>query len=237
MSTSAEIEGLSTADEPGALVAELLGEAGRADPYPLYRRLHALGSASQVTEGFFVVNGYAEVNAVLRNPAFGRREGLVEPGSELAEHSSLTSLSEGILDLNPPRHTRAKRLLSAVFTPRRVGGLAPAIASTTRVLLDAMAEAGAGGRAVDFMDAFAFRLPVSVICELLGVPEQDRHRFRPLARDLTIALEVVDDLSVLGPADAATDELAEYFTALVAERRAHPREDLISALIHETDGG
>jgi len=229
MSTSTE------ATEPGAIVVELFGEAGRADPYPLYRRLHALGPVSEVSRGFYVANGYAEVNAVLRNPAFGKHDGLVEPGTEAARHSSLTSLSQGLLDLNPPDHTRARRLLSAVFTPRRAAGLAPAIAATTDALLDAMAEAGAGGRAVDFMDAFAFRLPVSVICELLGVPEADRYRFRPLAHDLSAVLEVFEDLSGLGPADAATDELAAYFTALVAERRADPREDLISALIHETD--
>jgi cytochrome P450 len=223
-------------DEPNAIVVELMTEAGREDPYPLYRRLHALGPASFVAEGFVVANGYTEINAVLRNPAFGMRGGAVEPGTEVAEHASLATLNKSILDINPPDHTRARRLMSAVFTPRRTAGLAPAIASTTEALLDSMAKTGADGRTVDFMDEFAFRLPVSVICELIGVPEADRPRFRSLAHDLGAALELISDVSTLGPADAAALELTEYFTALVAERRAAPREDLISALIHETDG-
>ncbi|MGH3417941.1 MAG: cytochrome P450, partial [Actinocrinis sp.] len=102
-------------------------------------------------------------------------------------------------------------------------------------LLDAMAALGSDGGAIDFMDQFAFRIPVTVICELLGVPEADRYRFRGLAHDLGIALEMVNDPAMLIPADAATDELRDYFTALVAARRAEPRDDLTSALVHQAD--
>lgn len=218
-----------------AVMGELYTEAGRADPYPLYMKLHELGPASRVAEMFFVANAYREVNAVLRNPGFGKWEAIGQAFPELAEHPSLTRLNQSILDANPPNHTRVRRLMSTVFTPRRTAALAPAIGRIVENLLDAMAESGADGSAVDFMDAFAFRVPVSVICELLGIPEADRYRFRTLIQDLAIALELVNDLSLLGPADAAMLELEDYFTALVAARRADPRDDLTSALIHDAD--
>lgn len=218
-----------------AVIGELNTEAGRADPYPLYAKLHEIGPASRVAGMLFVANAYREVNAVLRNPGFGKWEAIGQTFPEIAEHPSLTRLNQSILDANPPNHTRVRRLMSTVFTPRRTAALAPAIAGIVENLLDAMADGGADGPPVDFMDAFAFRVPVSVICELLGIPEADRYRFRTLIKDLAIALELVSDLSVLGPADAAMLECEDYFAALVAARRADPRDDLTSALVHEAD--
>ena len=227
----------ATLEAANELVGALMTEAARTDPYPVYEQLHRLGAALPLNENFAVAHGYAEVNGALRNPALGKWDARSDPNyALLAEHASLTVLNESILDLNPPDHGRVRRLLSAVFTPRRTSGLAPAIEVTVDALLDAMAEAGRGRDPVDFMDAFAFRLPVSVICELLGVPEADRYRFRALGHDMAIALELVTDLDVLGPADAATLEIRDYFADLVAKRRAEPRDDLISALVHEADG-
>jgi cytochrome P450 len=105
----------------------------------------------------------------------------------------------------------------------------------TDSLLEGLAELGEGGRAVDFMENFAFRLPVNVICELLGVPEEDRYRFRPLAHDLTFVLELTENFDDFGPADAAAAQLREYFTELAARRRADPRDDLVSALVQIND--
>jgi cytochrome P450 len=87
------------------------------------------------------------------------------------------------------------------------------------------------------MDQFAFQLPVTVICELLGVPAADRDRFRPLAADLTGALELTADTSTSSPAATAARELAGYFTALITARRATPRDDLIRALVAARDAG
>lgn len=218
-----------------AIIGDLFSAAGRADPYPLYAKLHEAGPASATSRNFFVVNGYREVNRILRSPEFGVWDQEPEPGSEWAGHASLTTLNHSILNLNPPDHSRVKRLMSAVFTPRRTAALGTAIETSVQTLLDALAEQGAENRPVDFMEEFAFRMPVAVICELLGIPEADRHRFRALAWDLGISLEMIDDPSTLAPADKATLELNEYFTALAAERRAEPREDLISALVQEAD--
>ena len=143
-------------------------------------------------------------------------------------------MTRSILRANPPDHGRMRSLVGQVFTPRRVAGLRPAIDEAVAALLDRLAEAGADGTAgVDFMDLFAFQLPVTVICELLGIPDQERHPFRALAADLTGALEPAADIT--DTAEAAARELAGYFTALIAQRRAVPSDDLIGALVAARD--
>jgi cytochrome P450 len=101
-------------------------------------------------------------------------------------------------------------------------------------LLDAMADRGADGSAVEFMHDFAYLLPVTVICELIGIPESDRECFRPVARDLARVFEF-DDVANLPAINAAAVELLAYFTGLAASRRAAPRDDLISDLLAVSD--
>ncbi|HKD87272.1 MAG TPA: cytochrome P450 [Streptosporangiaceae bacterium] len=219
------------AGDGASIISSLLTPAGRNDPFPLYSAAHALGPVSVIAEGWYLVAGYAAVSEVLRDPGFG----MPDPGqqrrydADSAGAEALRSLSRSILRTNAPDHGRMRSLISKVFTPRRVAGLQPAIEQATDRLLDDLADSGAGGASVDFMDAFAFQLPVTVICELLGVPDNDRARFRPLAADLTEALELSANLSAA--ADSAAGELADYFTQLIAQRRASPRDDLIGALV------
>ncbi|MQY11265.1 hypothetical protein SRB5_13800 [Streptomyces sp. RB5] len=209
----------------------LLGPDGRADPYPLYAALHRAGPVSAVGGGTFLIGGYAAVNQVLRDPGFGL------PDGPAGEPDALRSLSRSILRTNPPDHGRMRSLIAQVFTPRRIALLRPRIEAAVDVLLDRLGESTADGRTVDFMDAFAYQLPVTVICELLGVPPADRHRFRRLASDLTVALELSDDATrPAGPADEAARELAAYFAPLIAGRRAEPGgDDLVSALVAARD--
>ena len=101
-------------------------------------------------------------------------------------------------------------------------------------LLDAMADRGADGSAVEFMHDFAYLLPVTVICELIGIPEADREGFRPLARDLAGVFELHDP-AALPAINAAAVELLAYFTALADRRRAEPRDDLLSDLLAVSD--
>ncbi|NUP52000.1 MAG: cytochrome P450 [Catenulispora sp.] len=262
-------QGAGTSDA-ATLLALLLEPAGRADPWPLYARLHRLGPVQAIGDDLVLVSGYAAVNQVLRDPAFGMpgtdeqasaataettNEQPSAPAAETpAEQPStstpetpdgqptspttdasaaLHSLSRSILRADPPDHGRMRSLISQVFTPRRIATLRPAVERAVDELLDRSAALGAGGRPVDFMDAFAFPLPVTVICELLGVPDAGRARFRPLAADLTEALELTDSLSQA--AEAAARELAEVFAALIAERRASPADDLIGALVAARD--
>ncbi|MFJ7248682.1 cytochrome P450 [Kitasatospora sp. NPDC098652] len=224
-----------------AIIEQLMTTEVRTDPYPLYARAHQLGPVAPAGDGMFVVSGYAAVSRVLRTPAFGVATADMTAGlaPEFAEHSSLALFGRSILQRNAPDQPRVRSLIASVFTARRVAALRPAVEAAIGRLLDGMAEQGADGSPVDFMDAFAFRLPVGVICELLGVPEQDRYRFRDLASDLTVALEVTQDFDELDAADRAADELSDYFTALIAERLARPQDDLVSDLarIAAEDGG
>ncbi|HET6742137.1 MAG TPA: cytochrome P450, partial [Kribbella sp.] len=168
--------------------------------------------------------GYAAANDVLRNPSF-------EIPAEPSSRPSLDLMQRSILRTNPPDHGRMRSLIGQVFTPRRVAGLQPAVEAAVDELLDGLLDGRDGLPAeVDFMDRFAFQLPVTVICELLGVPAADRHRFRPLASDLTAALELTDTADEA--ADAAAAELGEYFAQLI---RNPPAGGLVSALVAARD--
>ncbi|WP_034264380.1 cytochrome P450 [Actinospica robiniae] len=217
------------------IIGALMTPAGRGDPYALYAAARKLGPVFGGADlGMYVCTGHDEVNAVLRSPEFGKfeREQIIEGWQEsLVEGGSVDTISRSILDANPPDHRRVRSLISSAFTPRRIAGLEPAITRVADQLLDELERRGSRGEPVDFMEYVAFRLPVTVICELLGVPEEDRARFRPLAHDLTVALELIDDLAKLAPADAAALELRAYFEKLTAQRRAQPADDLVSALV------
>jgi cytochrome P450 len=213
----------------------LLEPEGMADPYPLYAALHEHGPVIPAGDGMTLVPGYQAASAVLRDPSY-----LVPDGSYLdqinpgwREHPSLDASS--LLTLNDPAHARIRSLMSRAFTRRRVAELEPAVARLTDDLLAAMAQAGGDGHPVDFMGEFAFALPVTVICELIGVPVSERAEFRPLARALTLTLEPLVDEAMLHEADVAAIKLAGMFADLIAARRAEPEDDLLSAILAATD--
>ncbi|MFC6598182.1 cytochrome P450 [Kitasatospora paranensis] len=216
-----------------AIIEQLMTPAGRADPYALYELARGLGPVASCGPDLVLVTGHREADQVLRTPAFRVADTELreqwEP--EFADHPAKVLLSRSILESNAPHHGRMRSLIASVFTARRVAALEPAVTAAVHALLDETAAQGADGSPVDVMDTFAFRLPVGVICELLGVPAEDRYRFRGLASDLTAALELVADDNELAAADAAADELSGYFTELAARRRAHPQDDLVSALV------
>jgi cytochrome P450 len=205
---------------------------GRADPYPLYATLHEMGEAVQIGPDHLMVVGYDAINSVLRDPGFRvSDESVFDQGFPAWRANPVfVQAADWILNLNGPRHARVRSLMARAFTARRVAGLEPAIAGITDSLLDAMANRDA----VEFMHDFAYLLPVTVICELIGIPEADREGFRPLARDLVGVFELTD-IATLPAINAAATELLAYFTALAAERRADPRDDLLSDLIAVSD--
>jgi len=209
---------------------------GRADPYPLYAALHELGEVIPVGPQNLIVVGYEANNAVLRDPGFRVSDAAyldkVFPGWR--DNPVFVQGADWLLNLNGERHARIRRLIARAFTPRRLAGLEPAITKIADELIDAMAEAGADGSAVEFMHDFAYLLPVTVICELIGIPEADREGFRPVARDLAGVFELHDP-ATLPAINAAATELLDYFTALAATRRADPRDDLLSDLIAVSD--
>jgi cytochrome P450 len=219
----------------------LLSEQGRRDPYPHYAALHRHGPVSRLAPGErydIVVNGYEAVDHVLRDTTFRMldAEYLDRARSPWRYHPALRTLVGSIFFANGADHTRVRRMFSQVFTPRRVAALEPAIVRLIDGRLDRLAELGAGGRPVDFMAEFALPLPSDVIGELLGVPEEDRAWFPPRVRPIGDILELgAGAAKLVRAADVAAEELTDYFARLVAQRRAHPRDDLVSALVRVQD--
>ena len=212
-------------------MAELidLGEFGdgfRTDPHPFYARLRERGPVHRVRlpgagiqhETWLVV-GYEEARAALADPRLakdGSKIGMLFLDEEL--------IGKYLLGTDPPQHTRLRALVSRAFTMRRVEQLRPRIQQITDELLDAMLP---HGRA-DLVDAFAYPLPITVICELLGVPEMDRAEFRKMSTEAVAPTDADSE-------HAAFVRLAEYLTELIEDkRRSGPGGDLLSDLIRTT---
>jgi cytochrome P450 len=187
-----------------------------------------------------LVVGYEAINSVLRDPGFQVCDEVlfdrVIPGWR--EHPAYVQVADWLLNVNEPRHARIRSPLARAFTARRVAGLEPAIAKMTDELLDAMADRGADGSAVEFMHDFACLLPVMVVCEMIGIPEADREGFRPIVEDLMGVFEL-SDMKMLPVMNAAAAAAVDYFTELAAKRRADPRDDLLTDLlaISDSDAG
>lgn len=218
--------------EVSTLLDELTRMTGREDPYPRYHRLREISPIVRAEDGALVITRHADCVAVTRDSRLGHMPphmiDFVSPGWQ--DHPALRQLFTSLLVTNPPDHTRLRRLVSSSFTARRVQALQPRIVEMVGELLDRMTGD------VDFVEAFAFPLPVNVIGELLGIPEPDRAQFQGLVRDWTRVLELVDS-DVLKSADPAAATIREYLAGLTAERRRKPADDLISALVAAEDEG
>jgi cytochrome P450 len=215
--------------EVSAILSELTTMVGRDDPYPRYERLRSISPVVRADDGALVVTRYADCAAVVRDGRLGHMlpDMLAFLGlPDWADHPALRQLFTSILTMNPPDHTRLRRLVSSTFTARRV----QAIEAIVDDLLDRMAGE------VDFIDAFAFPLPVNVIGELLGVPEPDRAQFQTLIRDWSQVLEIITP-EVLAVADPAAATVRAYLAELVSLRRREPGPDLISALVAAEEEG
>ncbi|MBB4688559.1 cytochrome P450 [Amycolatopsis jiangsuensis] len=218
--------------------AELFSQRWRADPYPRYRQWREHAPVAELRPGFFVVSGAAESAAVLRDPAWGHPDPEVLPPER--QHPDEPVHEDGrvvrsFLGLNPPDHTRLRRLVSKAFTPRTVERLQPRIEAIAARLVSELLEAGEG----DLMAGLAGPLPVEVIAELLGVPLADRTLFAGWSYAMARAL----DPDFLLPAEAVAEatrarrEFVVYFRELAARRRRTPGADLLSDLVTVTDQG
>lgn len=201
------------------------------NPYAVYERLRAEGPVSKVAmpggQPVWVVTRYADARAALADPRLIKDWRTLFPGSAAGPDDGFAALEVHMLSTDPPDHDRLRRLVTKAFTARRIEQLRPRVTQITASLLDAMP---AGGE-VDLLAAFAFPLPITVICELLGIPDSDRDDFRAWTRAI---LSPGDTPDSPGPAAMA---MTAYFTALVADKRAHPTDDLLSALIAAHDAG
>lgn len=214
-----------------AIAADLASPEFLADPYPTYRRLIEQTPVfwlphSNAPGGMWCVARYDDVTFILHNaPIF-------KDTSRIAPPDELTPLDRAMLQRDPPDHTRLRRLASHAFTPRRVQSLEPRIEQMSLDLIKSIRERGVA----DFIADYARPLPIMVIAELLGVPFEDHDRFSAWSDQIMTGSD-----SVLGGEEAARRSqeamasLVAYFTALIAQRRQQPRDDLISALIAARD--
>ena len=145
--------------------------------------------------------------------------------------------NNGMLDREPPDHTRLRRLVSKAFTPRTVERLVPWVRSYTDGLVSQLLDAGSDGSPVDLISTVAEPLPVAVIAEMLGIPDADRHLLRPWSADICGMYELAPSAEAQAAAVRASNEFTDYLVALAAERRKNPGDDLISALASATDAG
>ena len=218
-------------------VSLLLSPQRELDPAPAYAALHAHAPVLRVAEGYYFVSGYAAVDAALRSPhteAYDAKR-LDAQWAQWRDNRAVALFADSMLRSNPPQHTRMRRLAAGVFTARRVSALRGTVAAQVGEALDALPADGV----VDLMTHLAFPLPIGVITALLGVPAADRRRFRRLAEAMTGVLEVRWSEEDQQRAHEAALELEDYFTHLIARRRAEPADDLVTALAaaHDADGG
>ncbi|MFE0021103.1 cytochrome P450 [Amycolatopsis sp. NPDC059021] len=208
------------------------------DPYPVYRRMRTADPVHQHPYGFWFLTEYEDVAAILR-AGLSVDERLVtdpefrEQYDQLSE-DGMTILNRSMLDRDPPDHTRLRSLVTKVFTPRSVAALEPEITEIVDSLLDGIAGAGR----VDLAGALAFPLPFTVISRMLGMPPTDHDRIRELSGTLVRSLEVVADEETVRAISEASDEIAALIREVIAWKREHPADDLLSALIaaeHEGD--
>jgi len=219
----------------GDPVARLMLPATKADPYPLYAQVRQRGLVRSPL-GLFATADHATVASILRDRRFssspvhqhGYRPPSYQPGDPRAGLPAAD-----LLTMDPPDHTRLCRLVAGAFTPRAIAGLEPWIREVTVRLLTA-ADGAAG---FDLIDALAFPLPIAVICHLLGVPAKDQAQFRAWGHDVAATLEPQTAAAAQAHTRAAELALTGYLQDLVRERRAHPDDSILSALIAAEEEG
>jgi cytochrome P450 len=207
-----------------------------ADPYPAYRRLRAADPVHLSPLGFWLLSRYDDCVMVLRDPRFGREgfEGVLE--SVYGSLPEEERVPRSMLFRDPPDHTRLRSLVNRAFTPRVVEGLRPRIEQIVDALLDRVQDSAR----MEVIADLAYPLPVTVISEMLGVPDGDRGAIRQWSADVArsldaIGLPVPTELVTRGR--AARRALGEYFRSLIPERRRRPRADLLSQLIAVEEQG
>jgi cytochrome P450 PksS len=226
--------------EQAAALPELFSPAFKADPYPVYANLRETSPIHRVTppegQSFWVITRYADVDAVLRDNRFVKNWRSVMTPEQLAKLPEVSpafeTLSQHMLALDPPDHTRLRTLVSKAFTPRMIEQLRPRIQSIADELLDAVQDKGT----MDLIDDYAFPLPITVITDMLGVPIADQDKFRVWSNTIVSGSGTLGS----GPSEeqtAAAQAFIDYLRVFFAEKRANPGDDLTSALIRAEEAG
>lgn len=203
------------------------------DPYPLLADVRRAAPVLRLANGFWAVTGYDGALEVLRHRGCGSGPIATRYLDGLPPGAARDEMSHRINFLDPPDHTRVRSLVSKAFTPRRIADLAPWIRATAEQLLDTLEDADE----FDLLHEFSHQLPSLVISELLGVPKEDRDQLTSWSDAVAplLGLKVTEEDRTL--AIAAAEEFHAYLSALLDDRRQHPGNDLLSALLDAEENG
>ncbi|MGH3941027.1 MAG: cytochrome P450 [Pseudonocardiaceae bacterium] len=222
------------------ITREMMTPEFRQDPYALWARLRREYPIYRSPEGVWYVTRYADVDAALRDLRLSKdrkrmRRWFAQAGTEeLGRSQAQERLGLSMLHTDPPDHTRLRKLVNVAFTARRVQGLRPRIETMVDELLD---TAVAAGPPTDLMAALAYPLPLTIICELVGVPLSDGERIMEWSRQLVNHTEGAPTPEVFQRVEQAAEEFVDYLQSLVRKRRAEPVDDILSALIAIQESG
>ncbi len=213
---------------------DLTDPAVVADPYPAFARARPAAPV-QWHEGLqlWLAFTHAEANAVLRDRRLGR---IWRDRTPLERFESFNLIHRNaLLEMEPPDHTRLRRLISAAFARGHVERLRPWVQQYAGELVDGLVERSAGSEPVDVLSGMAEELPVGVIAELLGVPDADRPLLRPWSNAIVKMYEYGRTAELEDDAERAAAEFVDYLRGLTAERRTSPGDDLLSHLVSVRD--
>lgn len=213
------------------LLQRITDYASRPNPYPLYAELREAGPVVQQADGSYLVGTYHEIAALLHNPRIS------------ADPRSLTASPEEapkppFLRLDDPEHHRLRTLAMRPFgpphSPGRIDAMRGQITEITKELLDGLKDR----TRIDIVDDFAYPLPVTAICRLLGVPREDEPLFREWSNAVVASADVragEDTTETDRAGEKARTEMGQYLVNLAEQRRGHPTDDMLSAFINEPD--
>lgn len=222
-----------------AMAFDIFNPAFKVDPYPTYRRLRAeqpvvIDAQAPICWLF----RHADCEEALRDPRLGSPLGSPEVlARKLGDGAAACYIGTGMLAQNPPQHTRLRRAVSKAFTAKAVEAMREQVVAKVNGLLD---EVTAGGRKeFDLANEVAYRIPITVVCGMLGVPAEHHDRFRSLIEENAAVVEPMPTPEQVTMADKASAELMDLVAGLAAERRVEPRHDLLSVLVaqQDEDGG
>ena len=200
--------------------------AVQENPYPIYRRLREEAPIYWSEQRFWVLSTFEDVWTAVHDPRrFSSAQGIVA-----GQKSNGQQAIPMMIMMDPPRHDELRRLVSGAFVPRLIRTMEESVRQIARDLLDVM-ETGE----LDLVSAYAGPLPVTVIAQMIGVPVEDREKFREWSD--TLVRVNPDDKASMKRAIHGSAQLLSYFPPLIAERRKRPADDLVSTLVGADDNG
>ena len=213
-------------------------------PYDQYRRLRDTDPIhrSELLQGYCVTR-HADVNAILRDPTVSVEIDRAVPTAltidEIQRRDGSALGGRTLVLLDDPDHARLRKLISKPFRPREVDGLRGLVEDRVRARIGELRERhGDGAIEFDLIEDFAYPLPVDIFCQMLGIPEEDHPIFRFWVNCIARSLDPVIDAAERAELTARTEEMAAFVEDLVAHKRQHPDDGILSGLIHaEEDGG